>query len=197
MAGEFVKQLQQAIADGNDEATEQVVSRLTAADTAALLPLCGDPDAEVRWWAARALAHCADTTAIAPLLALLAAAEPTVRTVAALALGQIGQRWPPPQPDLLTRLAERLADPAGTVRQAAADALVLCGNAAVGALAQVLQGDQAGARTRAAYALSKIATLPAAGVLYHCLNDPNYLVQSYAYETLEKMGLLENVLVTV
>jgi HEAT repeat protein len=197
MTNHLIDQLQQTIAAGNDEQTEQLVTRLTVAESASLLPLCTDADAEVRWWAARALAHCGDTTALPPLRALLTDAEPAIRAVAALALGQIGRRWPPASPDLLAGLAERLADRAGTVRQAAADALVLCGNEAVPTLAQVLQGDHAGARTRAAYALSKIATMPAAAVLYRCLNDPNYLVQSYAYETLEKMGLLENVLVTL
>jgi HEAT repeat protein len=67
----------------------------------------------------------------------------------------------------------------------------------VAVLANVLRGEHQGARTRAAYALSKLASMPAAIILYHYLNDSNYMVQTYAYETLDKMGLLENVLVTL
>lgn len=193
----LIEQLGAAIRAGNDEATEQVVNQLTPAHAAAILPLCAAPDPDVRWWAARALAHCGEALALPALLPLLADVAPTVRAVAALAGGQIAQRLPPTPPDLLSRLADLLADEAGSVRQAAADALICCGNAAVPTLAQVVQGEHQGARTRAAYALSKIATMPAAGVLYRCLNDSNYLVQSYAYETLERLGLLENVLVTV
>jgi HEAT repeat protein len=43
--------------------------------------------------------------------------------------------------------------------------------------------------------LRKIATLKAAAILYALLNDENHLVRSYAYEGLDEMGLLENVLV--
>ncbi len=36
----------------------------------------------------------------------------------------------------------------------------------------------------------------AAGLLYRHLNDPNYLVRTYAYEGLDEMGLLETMLMT-
>jgi hypothetical protein len=39
--------------------------------------------------------------------------------------------------------------------------------------------------------------MKAAGALYHCLNDANYLVHMYAHEGLDEMGLLENILVTL
>jgi len=43
-------------------------------------------------------------------------------------------------------------------------------------------------------ALRKIATVPAARLMFQYLNDDNYLVHTYAYEGLDEMGLLENVL---
>ena len=36
-----------------------------------------------------------------------------------------------------------------------------------------------------------------AGVLFRYLNDSNYLVRTYAYEGLDEMGLLDNVIVTL
>ena len=55
--------------------------------------------------------------------------------------------------------------------------------------------DRQGARSRAAYALSKIRTLATANVFYHYLQDENPLVQAYANDTLEQMGLLQTILV--
>jgi HEAT repeat protein len=98
----------------------------------------------------------------------------------------------------LDQVAECLKDDDGMVRQVAADALAQCGDDAVPALARILfQQPHEGARTRAAGALRKIATMKAAGVLYALLNDPNHLVRAYAYEGLDDMGLLETVLVTL
>lgn len=187
----------QAIALGDDARTEQSVSALTAADEAALLGQLDQAESEVGWWIIRALAHCGTQAAIPALLAALANPDPSQRAVAALTLGHLYQPDALHAEQLLAQLAAHLADEDGFVRQTAADALVRCGDAAVPILTTVLRGDQQGARTRAAYALSKLASMPAAITLYHCLNDPNYMVQSYAYETLEKMGLLENVLVTL
>jgi HEAT repeat protein len=58
----------------------------------------------------------------------------------------------------------------------------------------VLAGTHEGARTRAAYALRKIASPAAAASLFRCLNDPNYMVHTYAYEGLDELGLLDNLL---
>jgi len=98
----------------------------------------------------------------------------------------------------LDQVADCLKDDDGMVRQVAADALAQCGDDAVPALARILfQQAHEGARTRAAGALRKIATMKAAGVLYALLNDSNHLVRAYAYEGLDDMGLLETVLVTL
>jgi HEAT repeat protein len=192
---EPLRRFYQAIAAGEDELTEQAVSTLAATDEPALLAQLGQRDREVRWWAIRALAHCGTTAAIPALLNALSDADPSLRAVAALTLGHLYQPERPNAEQVVTHLATHLADDDGSVRQTAADALVHCGDTVVPVLATVLRGDHQGARTRAAYALSKLASMPAAITLYHCLNDSNYMVQTYAYETLDKMGLLENVLV--
>jgi len=185
-----------AIAAGDDAQTEQSVTSLTADDEANLLTQLQDGNADERWWAARALAHCGGATAAPVLLILLTDPAPELRVVAAAALGELYGRVPDGVQPFLDDLAAQLADDDGRVRQAVADTLARCGNDAVPALAKVLARDHQGARTRAAYALRKIATMPAAGLLYRHLNDPNYLVRTYAYEGLDEMGLLETMLVT-
>jgi HEAT repeat protein len=185
-----------AIAAGDDDQTEQSVISLTAADEANLLAQMQDGNADERWWATRALAHCGGATAVPVLLTLLTDPDPELRVVAAVALGELYGRIPDSVRPFLDNLAAQLADEDGRVRQTVADTLARCGNDAVPALAKVLARDHEGARTRAAYALRKIATMAAAGLLYRHLNDPNYLVRTYAYEGLDEMGLLETMLVT-
>jgi HEAT repeat protein len=189
--------LENALQQGNDERAEGAVQSLTANAEPALLAWLESADAERQWWAARALAHCGGAAAAPALAQGLAAHHPALRSVAAYALGHLHQRAPDAVRPLLPQLARLLTDSDGGVRQTAADALALCGDEAVPVLATVLQGDHEGARTRAAASLRKIATIQAAGVLYHCLNDPNYMVHTYAYETLDDMGLLENMLITL
>lgn len=187
-----------AIAAGEDETTERLALQLSPAAEPALLALLAAPDADPRWWGVRALARCGGTTAVPGVAAQLADADPGIRAAALLALAHLHQRHPDAAASHLDRVAECLKDDDGMVRQVAADALAQCGDDAVPALARILfQQPHEGARTRAAGALRKIATMKAAGVLYALLNDPNHLVRAYAYEGLDDMGLLETVLVTL
>lgn len=192
----LLPQLLAAIAADDDEQVEALVLHLTAAAEPALLILLQNGDANQRWWAVRALAHCGTAAAIPALLLTLQADDPALQVVAAMALGALATRHTADLAPQLSHLAERLADEDGSVRQAAADALVQAGDAAVEPLVAVLRvSEHQGARSRAAYALRKIATPATIPALFRCLNDPNYLVQTYAYEALDEMGLLETELV--
>lgn len=182
---------------GHDEAAELLSDSLCAADEDGLLTLLYSPDQNLRWWAIRGLAQCGSEKAIDALATRLPDDDSAIRAAVLMALAQIHQRKIPLAQPLLLVMAERLADPSGLVRQVAADALAQCGEDAVAALTSVLARKHEGARTRAAYALHKIATLRVAPVLYHFLEDPNYLVRTHAYEALDEMGLLENVVVTI
>jgi HEAT repeat protein len=187
-----------AIAAGDDDATERLALQLTPDAEPALLALLMAPDADQRWWGVRALARCGGTAAVSGVAAQLADADPGLRAAALLALAHLYRRQPNAVTPHLDQVAECLKDDDGMVRQVAADALAQCGDDAVPALARILfQQPHEGARTRAAGALRKIATMKAAGVLYALLNDPNHLVRAYAYEGLDDMGLLETVLVTL
>ncbi len=181
---------------GDDEAIEGAVLQLTPQDEGALLARLDDADRETRWWLLRALAHCGSEQALPQVAAAMQTDEVALRTVAMMTLGELARRLPQQGTPYFTQVATRLGDEDGMVRQVAADVLAQCSNAAIDALVHVLRfSEDQGARTRAASALSKIRTPEAVGPLYHCLNDQNYLVHTYAYEALDAMGLLENRLI--
>ena len=185
-----------AIDAGDDERCEALVQRLTSADSQLTIPLAADADSDRRWWAVRALALVGADSAVPALVNCLDDDDPGVRAAAAMSLGHVYRRAPEAVTAHLEQVAALLADDNGIVRQAAGDGLALCADDAVPALAALLrQSHHPGARTRAAAALRKIATMRAAAVLYPLLNDSNHLVRMYAYEGLDEMGLLENVLV--
>ena len=107
----------------------------------------------------------------------------------------------------LREVAARTGAPAGE-RRRALEALVarrdagldgllieLIGEPAVPALGDALQDEREGVRVRAAYALHKIGSRKAARWLFPALNDPNHIVHTYAYETLDQMGMLTTILV--
>lgn len=183
---------------GDDDAAEAAVAQLYAVAGAAL-PLLADlsttGDNDQRWWAVRALAGLAEEDpsqreqAIPLLLAALRDPDDSIRCVAALGLGQAHAH------SAIPALALLLADSSGWVRGAAANALALIGEPAVPALGEALQDPREGVRVRAAYALHRIKSVPSARWLFPALNDPNHIVHTYAYETLEEMGLLTTVLV--
>jgi HEAT repeat protein len=191
-----MQELLAAVARRDDEEAERQAQLLTVADEPALLELLSSTDEDERWWGVRGLALVGSQSAI-PLLALcLHDDTPAVRAAATLAFAHLHTRLPAEVTTQLDGVAGLLGDEEGYVRQAAADCLAQCGDDAVPALGHVLRASEhQGARTRAAGALRKVATMKAAAILYALLNDDNHLVRSYAYEGLDEMGLLENVLV--
>lgn len=193
---DLLSQVLDAIAAAEDERVEALVLQLTPAAEPALRRLLQIGDVDQRWWAVRALAHCGTVESLPALGELLAAEDAGLRAVAAMALGALFPRLGAAFTPYCAQLAACLTDEDGLVRQAAADALIQGGDGAVEALVGVLRfSPHEAARSRAAYALRKIATPATVPALFHCLNDPNYLVHTYAYEALDEMGLLETELV--
>ena len=188
-----------AAIDAGDEARcEELSHQLTPTDADNLITLAAAADPDQRWWAVRALALVGDGACVPALVRGTDDDDPGMRAAAAMALGYVHRRAPGAVAPQLDHVAMLLADDNGIVRQAAGDGLALCADDAVAPLARLLQqSDHQGARTRAAAALRKIATMRAAAILYPLLNDPNHLVRMYAYEGLDEMGLLENVLVVL
>lgn len=184
-----------AIAQQDDDEAERLAAELKPSDTPALQELAASANSEERWWAVRGLALVGGPDSTPELAARLRDEQPDVRAAAALALAHLHARYPEAVAEQLDAVAELLSDDVGYVRQAAADSLALCGDDGTPALGSVLRlSEHQGARTRAASALRKIATPRAAMILYALLNDENHLVRSYAYEGLDELGLLENML---
>jgi hypothetical protein len=86
----------------------------------------------------------------------------------------------------------------------------MIGEPALSALVEMLNGGPDGARVRTAGAVRKIIVgaltdrqtsefepqfWPAIGALFTALNDPNRLVRHNAYEALDRLGLLETVII--
>ncbi|MCB0227627.1 MAG: HEAT repeat domain-containing protein [Anaerolineae bacterium] len=187
-----------AIRTGDDERTEDAVQALWRngdGSLASLLDLAVIDDDDLRWWAVRALAVAAEehqqhrAAAMPALTRALSDTDDSIRCLAALSLGQLKAA------SAIPALLVLLTDPSGWVRGAAADGLALMGEAAVPALGSALHDDQEGVRVRAAYALYRIRSMSSARWLFPALNDPNPIVHTYVYETLDEMGLLNTVLV--
>jgi HEAT repeat protein len=201
-----IQKLVDAIDAGDDEAAERA-AQMCAGEIAllpALRPLLADADNDRRWWAVRTLALIGGPEAAALLLRPLTDPDEATRCAAALALGQARAV------DAISALGARLADDSGWVRDSAADALAMIGDAALPALVQALTDERDGVRVRAASALRK-AIVPALkglktpeygaqywtpiSALFQALNDPNRLVRHNAYEALDRLRLLEMVVI--
>lgn len=204
--GDLVEALLAALAAGDDEAAEAVAHACTGRSDLipALRPLLADADPDRRWWAVRVLALAGGPEAAALAAARLADPDEATRCAAALALGQLRAVASIPA------LAAALADGSGWVRDAAADALAMIGEPALPALLAALADPRDGVRVRAAMGLRKLVTPalagltlsayppqfgPALAALFQALNDPNRLVRHNAYEALDRLGLLESVLI--
>jgi HEAT repeat protein len=209
-SNDLIEALLEAIAQGDDETAEAAAQACAGRPRLlpALRPLLVDDDPDRRWWAVRTLALIGGPDALKLLVERLADPDEATRCAAALGLGQLRSA------SAVEPLAAALADPSGWVRDSAADALALIGEPALPALVSLMQGAPDGApshtpdgvRVRAAGALRKIVApaltglsvnqyppqyMPALDVLFQALNDPNRLVRHNAYETLDRLGLLD------
>lgn len=184
----------EAAAAEDDARAEDLIDLLTPADGPILRQMIESNDLNRRWWGIRALAQVGGEDLVALVADQLQAQAPEIRAVAAMALGQIHGRAPGAVVSHLPQLVLLLEDNDALVCQAAADGLAHCGDDAVDLLSAALEGDREGLRVRAAAALHRIGSMKAAPPLYRHLDDPNTLVRHHAYETLDKLGLLENVL---
>jgi Uri superfamily endonuclease/HEAT repeat protein len=193
--------------DGSDDEAAERVAQNCAGRTAllpALRPLLADTNPDRRWWAVRVLAAVGGAEATALLVSSLSDSDVPTRCAAALGLGQLRATA------AILPLAAQLGDASGWVRDTAADALAMIGAPALPTLVQTLNAGQDGARVRAAGALRKIVVSalaghqsaefepqfwPAISALFTALNDPNRLVRHHVYEALDRLGLLETVII--
>lgn len=142
-----------------------------------------NPEAEVRWWAVRGLAEIKDERVPELLVQALADVDKSVRWCAGLALRD--------HPSIMAAptLASLLSDEDTLTRRLAGDALIALGSLGVPRLLEALQSGPTPARIEATRALAKIADERAIPALFEALDDSSALVEFWANEGLEKMGV--------
>ncbi len=177
----------QVVRQGDDQRAEELVAMLGTDALPHLQARLSDPDAEVRWWAVRALAALQGHPHT--LAKMLDDADDQVRACAALALA-LHSPIPPPEP-VIEALIAHLADPSPRVGDGCALALARMGPAASPALVRALEENPHNAvvRFRAARALASVATPEAVPALVRALEDESSLVQYYAQDALERLGV--------
>ncbi len=139
---------------------------------------------DARAWAAIAIGQLPGDGATAALSASAADPDPEVRAAVLHALGQ--QR----SDEALTPLLFALSDPSAYLARIATDALIHLGQAAVPRLLQALEHEaEARVRVNLVRALALIGDTRAIPALFRALEDESHVVQHWADEGLERMGV--------
>jgi len=175
------------LTSGDEERAENAVTALIElGETAipALLDLTHSSNVDFRWWALRTLAqspHCR-TEWLVPFLVNDPA--PEVRQCAALGLA--GK----PDESTIQPLVRALNDEDSMVKSLAANALVKIGGAAVPSLIEVVKNSQEqSARIHALRALAEIKDHRAIPVMMKVMAEDSVLLQHWAKEGLDRLGL--------
>jgi HEAT repeat protein len=175
------------LVSGNDERAEQAATGLPAfgpAGVEALKPLFTSDEVDVRWWAVRALAGFEQLDESFPeLVAALEDESEEVRQAAAMALCHH------PHPQAVSPLIRALSDLDTMTTRLASNALVLIGAEATPALLDVLKNGTGSARLEAARALAEIKDPRAIPGLMKALETDSALLQYWAGNGLDKLGL--------
>ena len=180
-----MKELLADLASGDDERAERSIPAITNMGLAAippLLELTRSEDTDVRWWAVRALAASPHTRTV-DLIPHLSDSAPEVRAATALALCHH------PHEDAVTALIRALADEDALTAGLAGNALVKIGGPSVPALLKVMGEAPTGIRVVALRTLSEIRDHRAIPVMMKCLGEESALLQYWAQEGLERLGL--------
>ncbi len=171
---------------GEDERAEAALPHLAAWGPEALQALqerLSSPEPDVRWWAVRGLAEMNDERVPELLVKALADPDMGVRWCAGVALRR------QPSEKAVPALVEVLASEEALSRRLAGDALAAVGKPAVEQLLKVLRGGDLPARLEAVRALAKIGDERAITALYEALDDNSALIEYWANQGLEKMGV--------
>ena len=180
-----MKELLADLTSGNDERAERSIPEITNLGLAAipsLLELTRSEDSDVRWWAIRALAASPHTRTV-DLIPLLSDSAPEVRAAAALALCNH------PHESAVDALSQSLFDADALTAGLAGTALVKIGSPSVPNLLEVMKGAPVGVQILALRALSDIRDHRAIPVMMKVLNEESAVLQYWAQEGLQKLGL--------
>ncbi len=168
----------------DDERAEATLAGVEPGWLPELESALGDASPDTRWWAVRALALLPGERATTALLSAAADQDPAVRAAAFFALGERAA------PEAVALLVGALGDPSEFLARLAADALSRVGRPAVLALIEALgQAAEPRVRLYAARSLATIRDTSAIPALFKALEDESALVQYWADEGLERMGV--------
>lgn len=170
---------------GDDTRAENSIPALIELGMAAmpaLLDLTRAEEADTRWWAVRALA-ASPHTRTEDLLPLLSDSAPEVRAATSLALCNH------PHESAVEALIKTLADEDSLTAGLAGNALVKIGSPSVPSLLRVMEDAPTGIRILALRALSDIRDHRAIPVMLKSLSDDSAVLQYWAQEGLERLGL--------
>jgi HEAT repeat protein len=148
----------------------------------ALRDLLNAKDADHRWWALRTLAQSPQTQT-EWLLPLLDDSSPEVRQAAALGLCSH------PDETAIRPLIQALSDTDMMVSDLARNALVVIGKPAIPSLLEVPNESPQRARINALRAVAEIGDYSAIPALMAALEDDSVMMQHWAEEGLERLGL--------
>jgi HEAT repeat protein len=170
---------------GDETRAEEAVSLLVGLGEEALpalLELTQSTDADHRWWGLRVLAQSPHSQA-GWLVPFLNDPAPEVRQCAALGLAA--------RPDevAIQPLIRALSDEDNMVANLAVNALVKVGSAGVPALIEVVKSAPQSARIHALRALAEIRDHRAIPVMMQVMEEDSALLQHWAKEGLERLGL--------
>ena len=173
------------LTSGDETRAEAAVSALLEKDEEAipaLLEMTKSDDADKRWWAVRVLAQSphSRTEWLVPFLNDPAA---DVRQCAALGLSLT------PDESATEPLIRALSDEDTLVSNLAVKGLVKLGKAAVPALIENVKGGSQSSRILALRALVEIRDHRAIPVMMQVMNEESALLQYWAKEGLERLGL--------
>jgi HEAT repeat protein len=180
------------LASGDDRRAEAAALELVALGDAALPALLrffnenqsnAPQQVDCRWWALRVLAEIQSPAAREALLQGVEDPNHRLRQCALLGLRL--------QPDerLLSRAPSLLADRDALTASLAGDALIALGTQATPALVKTLQDAPQSARLQAVRALARIQDPRSIPVLFKALDEDSALVEYWASEGLERMGV--------
>jgi len=180
-----LESLLEDLTSGDEARAEAAVSPLIemgAEAIPALLDLMHSPDVDTRWWGLRVLASSPQVRT-EWLVPYLSDPAPEVRQCAALGLA--GK----PAEAAVEPLVRALNDPDSMVASLSANALVKTGAPAVPSLIDAVKNGPQTQRIHALRALAEIRDHRAIPVMMQVMQEDSALLQHWAQEGLERLGL--------
>jgi HEAT repeat protein len=181
----MLQDLLEDLTSGNETLAEKAVPALIELGEEAipaLRDLTGSAETDHRWWALRVLAQSPQARA-EWLVPFLRDSAREVRQCAALGLAI------KPDDSAVEPLIQALRDEDNMVSSLAVNALVKIGNAAVPALIEVVKHAPQSARIHALRALAEIRDHRAIPVMMKVMEEDSVLLQHWAKEGLDRLGL--------